>query len=85
VTMVCSWREQRHQAGMAEELSLRLAGTDNVPKLRRIVDALIAKGMEGDVSAFNEIADRVDGKVPEQGSKCRAMLKRRSSSTASSA
>jgi len=29
------------------------------------VNALIAKAMEGDVSAFKEIADRVDGKVPQ--------------------
>jgi hypothetical protein len=30
------------------------------------VNALIAKAMEGDIAAIKEIADRVDGKVPQQ-------------------
>ena len=38
---------------------------DNIPKLRHVVDALIAKAMEGDIAAIKEIADRVDGKVPQ--------------------
>ena len=46
--------------------ALNEVDTDNIPKLRRVVDALIAKAMEGDVSAIKEIADRVDGKVPQQ-------------------
>ena len=32
-------------------------------KLRLVADALIAKAIEGDVSAIKEIADRMDGKA----------------------
>jgi hypothetical protein len=46
--------------------ALNEVDTDNIPKLRRVVDALIAKAMEGDIAAIKEIADRVDGKVPQQ-------------------
>ena len=45
--------------------ALNEVDTDNIPKLRRVVDALIAKAMEGDIAAIKEIADRVDGKVPQ--------------------
>ncbi len=36
----------------------------NVPNLRRIVDNLIGKAMDGDLSAIKEIFDRIDGKAP---------------------
>ena len=45
--------------------ALNEVDTDNIPKLRRVVDALIAKAMEGDIAAIKEVADRVDGKVPQ--------------------
>jgi hypothetical protein len=38
-------------------------GTD-VPNLRRIVDNLVGKAIDGDLSAIKEIFDRIDGKVP---------------------
>lgn len=38
---------------------------ENVPKLRAIVRSLVHRAMEGDVAAFKEIADRVEGKVPQ--------------------
>ena len=38
-------------------------GTD-VPSLRRIVDTLIGKAIDGDLSAIKEIFDRIDGKAP---------------------
>lgn len=41
-----------------------IEGTDKT-KLRAVADALVAKGMEGDVTAIKEIADRLDGKVPQ--------------------
>jgi hypothetical protein len=34
-------------------------------KLRRVVDSIIAKAIEGDVAAASLIMDRVDGKVPQ--------------------
>lgn len=34
-------------------------------KLRAVADALVEKGMAGDVQAIKEIADRIDGKVPQ--------------------
>lgn len=39
-------------------------GTDKT-KLRAVADALVAKAMSGDVQAIKEIADRLDGKVPQ--------------------
>jgi hypothetical protein len=36
----------------------------DVPNLRRIVDNLIGKAIDGDLSAIREIFDRIDGKVP---------------------
>lgn len=43
-------------------------GTDalgtGVPNLRRIVDNLIGKAIEGDLAAIREIFDRIDGKAP---------------------
>ena len=36
----------------------------DVPNLRRIVDNLIGKAIDGDLSAIKEIFDRIDGKAP---------------------
>lgn len=35
-------------------------------KLRQVAEALVDKAMTGDVPAIREIADRLDGKVPQQ-------------------
>ena len=35
-----------------------------VPNLRRIVDNLVRKAIDGDLSAIKEIFDRIDGKAP---------------------
>lgn len=37
----------------------------DITKLRAVADALVAKGMAGDVQAIKEIAERLDGKVPQ--------------------
>ena len=34
-------------------------------KLRAVADALVDKAMTGDVPAIKEVADRLDGKVPQ--------------------
>jgi hypothetical protein len=39
-------------------------GTDKT-KLRAVADALVDKAMNGDVQAIKEVADRLDGKVPQ--------------------
>jgi hypothetical protein len=36
----------------------------DTPNLRRIVDNLIGKAIDGDLSAIKEIFDRIDGKAP---------------------
>jgi hypothetical protein len=38
---------------------------NNVPKVRRFAEALLARAMEGDVAAMNAVMDRVEGKVPQ--------------------
>lgn len=39
-------------------------GSDKT-KLRAVADALVDKAMGGDVAAIKEVADRLDGKVPQ--------------------
>jgi hypothetical protein len=34
-------------------------------RLRAVADALVLKAMDGDVPAIREVADRIDGKVPQ--------------------
>jgi ribosomal protein L17 len=36
----------------------------DAPNLRRIVDSLIGKAIDGDLAAIREIFDRIDGKAP---------------------
>lgn len=43
---------------------LRIAITDG-ENLRAVADALVTKAKAGDVQAIKEIADRLDGKVPQ--------------------
>ncbi len=41
-----------------------IEGSDKT-KLRAVADALVDKAMAGDVQAIKEVADRLDGKVPQ--------------------
>jgi hypothetical protein len=41
-----------------------IEGSDKT-KLRAVADALVDKAMTGDVQAIKEVADRIDGKVPQ--------------------
>lgn len=45
-------------------MELAAAGEDH-KALRKVAQALIAKAMEGDITAAKELIDRVDGKVPQ--------------------
>lgn len=39
--------------------------SDDKQKLRRVAERLVDKAIDGDVPAIKEIADRLDGKVPQ--------------------
>jgi ribosomal protein L17 len=42
------------------------AAGDDLKKLRKVADALLAKAESGDIHAIREVADRIDGKVAQQ-------------------
>lgn len=45
-------------------LAIKEAEDDKL-KLRKVAEKLVAKAMDGDVAAIKEVADRLDGKVPQ--------------------
>ncbi len=59
-----SGRKQEKPFRDALRLELTAAGEDH-KALRKIAKALIEKASEGDMQAIKELADRVDGKVPQ--------------------
>lgn len=46
-------------------VAIKEAAEGGGTKLRAVADALIDKAISGDVQAIKEIADRLDGKVPQ--------------------
>lgn len=46
-------------------IAIKEAHEEGRDKLRAVADALVAKAIGGDVQAIKEIADRLDGKVPQ--------------------
>jgi hypothetical protein len=46
-------------------VAIKEAHADGGDKLRKVADALVDKALTGDVPAIKEIADRLDGKVPQ--------------------
>ena len=46
-------------------IAIREAHEEGKDKLRAVADALVTKAIAGDVQAIKEIADRLDGKVPQ--------------------
>lgn len=46
-------------------IAIKEATESGGTKLRAVADALIDKAMGGDVQAIKEVADRLDGKVPQ--------------------
>lgn len=62
------YKNRARERRCAQRLTAALLEVDaeNVPKLYRLVNALLAKALEGDVGAIKEVMDRVDGRVPQQ-------------------
>lgn len=46
-------------------IAIKEAHVDGGDKLRAVASALVKKAITGDVPAIKEIADRLDGKVPQ--------------------
>ena len=46
-------------------IAINEATEEGGTKLRAVADALVEKAMAGDVPAIKEVADRIDGKVPQ--------------------
>lgn len=46
-------------------LAINEAVAEGGTRLRVVADALVTKAMTGDVQAIKEVADRLDGKVPQ--------------------
>lgn len=46
-------------------LAINEAVAEGGTRLRVIADALATKAMTGDIQAIKEVADRIDGKVPQ--------------------
>lgn len=46
-------------------IAIKQAHDEGRDKLRAVADALVDKAISGDVQAIKEIADRLDGKVPQ--------------------
>ena len=59
-----SGRKQERPFRDALRMELAKAGEDH-KALRMIASALIVKASEGDMPAIKELADRIDGKVPQ--------------------
>lgn len=46
-------------------IAINEATEEGGTKLRAVADALVTKAISGDVPAIKEVADRLDGKVPQ--------------------
>jgi len=46
-------------------IAIKEAHDEGRDRLRAVADALVTKAIQGDVPAIKEIADRLDGKVPQ--------------------
>jgi hypothetical protein len=46
-------------------IAIKEAHSEGKDRLRAVADALVEKGIAGDVPAIREIADRLDGKVQQ--------------------
>lgn len=48
-----------------DALRMQIAAAEDGKKLRDIADKLLALALNGDMAAIKEVADRIDGKVPQ--------------------
>ncbi len=46
-------------------IAIKEANEEGVSKLREVADAMVKEAIAGNVVAIKEIADRLDGKVPQ--------------------
>lgn len=46
-------------------IAIKEANDLGITKLREVADALVSRAIAGDVQAIKEVADRIDGKVPQ--------------------
>lgn len=46
-------------------IAIKEAHDEGRDKLRAVADALVEKAISGDIAAIKEVADRLDGKVPQ--------------------
>lgn len=46
-------------------IAIREAHGEGKDKLRRVAEVLVEKAITGDIQAIKEVADRLDGKVPQ--------------------
>jgi hypothetical protein len=57
-----SWSKKPFRDAL--NMQIIAAGEDH-KALRRVADVLLSKAYDGDMQAIKELADRVDGKVPQ--------------------
>lgn len=59
-------RGQQRDKPFRDALRLAIASAEDNPRqLRKLAEKLFDKALEGDVQAIKEVADRLDGKVPQ--------------------
>lgn len=46
-------------------VAIKEANEEGVTKLRQVADALVKEAVSGNVAAIKEVAERLDGKVPQ--------------------
>jgi len=56
----------KHEKLFHDMLMYAIQGTEgDKAELRKIAQALVRKAVDGDIAAIKEVADRLDGKVPQ--------------------
>ena len=61
----CRGQQRDKPFRAALQLAINEASAKGGKKLREVAEALVERGIAGDVPAIKEIADRLDGRVPQ--------------------